>query len=214
MSPFTKVTCQAKVLQLEEPTETATGKILQNVLIADSSGTAKLTLWEADINKLEVNKSYELGKMVLREFRGQIQLSCGKDESTITGIDDLEGVQQDESSLLSDVIEKATVLGVLSLESYSTCLKCNGKITNADEEFGTCSKCGMLQLLGACKEEMAAQLMIKGGSSGNILLKAYGKVLHQITGGEVTSYRLLSAGSFTALHQDGVIRSVKVIKTD
>ena len=214
MPPFTKVTCQAKVLQLEEPTETANGKTLQNVLVADSNGTAKVTLWETDINKLEANKSYQLSKMILKEFRGQIQLCCGKDESLITEIDDLEAVQQDDSSLLSSAIEKATVIGVYSLEKYSICLKCNGKITSADGDFGTCSKCGMLQLLEACKEDMTAQLMIKSGSSENILLKAYGKVLQQITGEEVTSIRFLQADPFTAFHQDGVIRSVKVIKTD
>ena len=32
----------------------------------------------------------------------------------------------------NSAIEKATVIGVYSLEKYSICLKCNGKITSVD----------------------------------------------------------------------------------
>lgn len=209
--PFTRVTCEAKVVQVEEPTETANGKTLQNVMIADSSGMAKVTLWESDVHKLEADKSYRFSKMMLREFRGQTQLSSTKDESLMEEIDDLGVVHEDDDLLLSSAIEEATIVGVFSLEKYSTCLKCNGKITNAKGEIGTCSKCGMLQCLEACKEEVAAQMMIKS-STGNTMLKAYGKVLQQIAGEEVTSIGLLRAGSFTAFHQDGIIRSVKVEK--
>ena len=53
--------------------------------------------------------------------------------------------------------------------------------------------------------------MLIKSSSGNISLKAYGKVLQQIAE-DVTSIGLLRADPFTAIHQDGIIRSVKVMK--
>jgi len=136
MPPFTRVTCEAKVVRLDEPTETASGKILQNVLVADSSGMARVIIWENDINKLEINKSYQFNKMMLREFRGQVQLSIAKDESKMIEIDDLDAVQQNDNLLMSSTIENATIVGVISLEKYSICLKCNGKVTHAEDEFG------------------------------------------------------------------------------
>ena len=35
MPPFTKVTCEVKILQVDDVTETVNGKKLQNVLVAD-----------------------------------------------------------------------------------------------------------------------------------------------------------------------------------
>ena len=100
---------------------------------------------------------------MLREFRGQIQLSSAKDESVMIEIDDLGIVQEDDDLLLSSAIEEVTILGVYSLEKCPSCLKCNGKI-NAEGEISTCSKCDMLQRLKACKEEVTAQLLIKSST--------------------------------------------------
>ena len=57
--PFSRVTCKAKVLRVDEVTETSNGKKLQNVLVADSTGMVRVTLWESDVNRLEAHKSYD-----------------------------------------------------------------------------------------------------------------------------------------------------------
>lgn len=146
---------------------------LQNALVANNSGMAKIALWENDVNRLKKNITYRFDDMVVREFRGQMQLSTTKDsDSLMTEIDDLGTVKQDNDLLLNSTLKEAIIVGVCSLEEHSICLKCNGKVTNTGNEFGTCSKCGMLQYLGACNQELAAQLMIKS-SSGNVMLKAY-----------------------------------------
>ena len=198
------------MLCVDEPTETASGKTLQNVLVGDKTGVARVTLWESDIHKLVQKRSYQFNKMMVREFRGQMQLSTAKDENSMPEIDDLDEVQQDDDVMLNSCIENATIVGILSFEKFSVCLKCNGKVATADtdSEFGKCSKCGMLQFFNACKEEVAAQMMIKSGSE-NVLLKGYGKILQQITGEEVTPIGLLRAKPFTAYHQDGIIHSIK-----
>lgn len=40
----------------------------QDVIIADATGTARLTIWQLDINKLEKGKSYELKGINVREY--------------------------------------------------------------------------------------------------------------------------------------------------
>ena len=59
---FTKITCEAKVLRVDDVTETANKKKLQNAWVADSSGMAKITLWENDVDKLMTNRSQRLNK--------------------------------------------------------------------------------------------------------------------------------------------------------
>lgn len=206
MPPFTKVTCEVKILRVDDVTETVNGKKLQNVLVADSTGMAKVTLWENDVNRLKVLKSYRLTKMLVREFRGQVQLSATKEDTQMVEIDDLASVKEDDDLLLNSTLTNAKIVGVSSLEKYLSCLKCSGKV-NTDGEYGSCNKCGMFQCLDACKEEATAQLMVRS-STGNLMFKAFGKVLQQIAGEEVTAITLLQAQPFTAFHQDGIINSI------
>ena len=83
IQPYTKMNCKGKVIQLEEATKAANGKNIQNILIADRTATARVTLWEEDINKLVTNKSYQFKQLVLKEFRGERQLSSIKDRTKI-----------------------------------------------------------------------------------------------------------------------------------
>ena len=162
-------------------TETVNGKKLQNVLVADSTGMAKVTLWENDVNRLNALKSCRLTKMLVREFHGQVQLSATKEDTQMVEIDDLASVKEDDDLLLNSTLTYAKIVGVSSLEKYLSCLKkCSGKV-NTDGEYGSCNRCGMFQCLDACKEEATAQLMVKS-STGNLMFKAFGKVLQQIAG--------------------------------
>ena len=66
------INCETKVIQVDESTTVANGKILQNVLIPNRTATVRVTLWEDNINKLVNKKSYQL---MVKEFRGEMQLS-------------------------------------------------------------------------------------------------------------------------------------------
>ena len=120
--------CKGKVIQLEEATKAANGKNIQNILIADRTATARVTLWEEDINKLVTNKSYQFKQLVLKEFRGERQLSSIKDHTKIAQIDhDLDEIARNEVQLPVNTIKEAQIVGVFSIEHFSVCLKCNGK---------------------------------------------------------------------------------------
>ena len=54
------------------------GKKKEDVVVAESSGVARILLWEEDIGCLEANKSYLLAGMVVRSFGGEVYLSMSR----------------------------------------------------------------------------------------------------------------------------------------
>ena len=105
-----------------------------------------------------------------------------KDRTEIAQIDDLDEVARNEVQLPGNTIKEADIVGVFSIEHFSVCLKCNGKVLG-EEEFGTCNRCGMLQCMDICNRDVVGKIMIKGRED-SVVLKAYGTVLKEIVGEE------------------------------
>ena len=76
------VSVVAKVMEKSEPREVITkyGKRLSvaDVVLKDSSGTIKMSLWGNDINTVSVGDTIEVSNGYVNEFRGTPQLSTGK----------------------------------------------------------------------------------------------------------------------------------------
>jgi len=49
-----------------------------NAVIADETGTIKLTLWNEQINQVNVNDTVKIQNGYVTSFRGEIQLNIGK----------------------------------------------------------------------------------------------------------------------------------------
>ena len=58
-----------KVLSIENPVEVPRGK-KQDIMIGDSSGTAKLTIQEKEIGKMKEEQRYKINGVAVREFKG------------------------------------------------------------------------------------------------------------------------------------------------
>jgi len=87
------------------------------VVIGDGHGVAKISLWEDDVGMLQRSKSYRFERMVVKEYRGKMQLSTAPD-STITLIQDLDVEEVMEGlKLLPSSMENAKVIGVLGIQS-------------------------------------------------------------------------------------------------
>lgn len=209
---FQRVICEVKVLSVGVGMEVNGGKHKQDIVIGDSTGKAKLTLWESEIDTLQENMSYRLNGMIVREFKGKFFLSTSKENSNIEVIDDIgmvAEVDNDDVFTIFDKLKSVRIVGVETLDSYSGCMKCNGKVISdvEESELGICGRCGMMQCTTDCKKEITAQLRVKFGG-GIICLRAFGKILEEIAGGLVDRVSLLKAGVFNIEHHDGVIRSV------
>ena len=66
---------------MEEPAIVGQGMKKQDLLIGDSTGTARLALWETEVGTMEEEGSYRLGGLMVREFRKQKFLSTSKQSS-------------------------------------------------------------------------------------------------------------------------------------
>ena len=62
---FSSVSFSVKAILLHE-TAHLTDKLKQDIIVADATGTAKLTLWEDNVNSLEQGHSYKLVDYVVR----------------------------------------------------------------------------------------------------------------------------------------------------
>jgi len=91
---FLKVSTEVKVLvQKREPIYVSTGKMKQDVIVADHTSTMKVNLWEDYVDFME-DKSYSLTDFVVREYNCRQYLSMPKEGATIAPIEDIGGVEQ------------------------------------------------------------------------------------------------------------------------
>ena len=77
------ISIEAKVTEKSEPREVMsrfkdeTYKVA-TAMIADETGTIKLTLWNDQINKVSINNVVKVEKGYVTSFKGEIQLNIGK----------------------------------------------------------------------------------------------------------------------------------------
>jgi len=77
------VNVEAKVIEKSETHEVLsrfkdTTHKVATAIIADETGTIKLTLWNEQINKVNVNDTVKVENGYITSFRGEIQLNIGK----------------------------------------------------------------------------------------------------------------------------------------
>ncbi|HUU88408.1 MAG TPA: DNA-binding protein [Candidatus Glassbacteria bacterium] len=78
-----RISVEAKVVEKGEPRqvnsrykdETYT---ISDVMVADESGSIKLTLWNEQIDQVDVNNTVKIENGYITSFRGEIQLNVGK----------------------------------------------------------------------------------------------------------------------------------------
>ena len=89
LSIFQRVVCDIKVLKVNDSEEVSGGKVKQDILIGDTTGTLRLTVWEHHIGKLEEGNSYKLIGVNVQEFRGEKYLSTAKANCEVELIEDI-----------------------------------------------------------------------------------------------------------------------------
>jgi replication factor A1 len=78
-----RVNIEAKVVEKSEPREVLsrfkdTTHRVATAVIADETGTIKLTLWNDQINQVDVNDKVKVENGYVTSFKGEIQLNVGK----------------------------------------------------------------------------------------------------------------------------------------
>ena len=176
------------------------------------------------IGQVEKDKSYRFKKMMVRLFKGKKFLSTSKTDSDIEPIDDVGEVEiSDEAQLKEEVggsegsgrlVKGVRIIGIDRMTQYKGCVKCSGRIEECadDDELGECTRCHMIQCLDVCKQNISAQLTMKGSDGIPLTLRVFNKVLFNIVQKQqpldITPKMLLKAPTFHLRHLNGVVQSV------
>lgn len=224
MAQYQRVTVEGKVVQLNKAEEVSGGKKKQDMVVADSSGSIRVTIWEEMIGKVKKERSYRFSKMMVRAFKGKKFLSTSKTGSEVEEIDDIGEVEvDDEQEVEGEEREKngpggqikgVKIVGVERFFQYNGCFKCSGRVEEDkdDADFGECAKCKMYQCLEGCKHNISVQLTLKSEDGSIVTLRAFDKVLCDITkttdSKDVNMKVLLKAEVFNIRHFNGIIQSI------
>ena len=119
----------------------------------------KITLWQNDMQKLELGKSYIIEYATIKSFNNVKYLSTPKISFNVAPIDDIGEVKQLEDDPTNDRVEAAIIFGVESINHHKVCIKCQGKV-DLDGIIGTCCKCGMTERMDRCTTKLSARLFV------------------------------------------------------
>ena len=122
----------------------------QECTIAYLTRSAKLTLWEDNVEVLATDNSYELTGLQVRSLK---YLSVSRDNFSVKEISDIGAVtNEDPESEKSYSLSNVTVRGVRLFDSYNT-------ITE-NPALSKCNKCGTLQRTDRCSTQVTANIEI------------------------------------------------------
>ena len=208
---FDRISVDAKAVRVGEPVMVSGGIKKQDVTIADSKSAAKVTLWQNDIGRMLEGKSYRLSNVVVRCYQSTKYLSMPKEGGLIIECDDLGDVVESDVAEDFDTIEGAEVVGVLRLDSYPACIAqaCKSKVAPTSGKLGCCSKCEMVQIIGRCKMQLSAKVVIAEGEKYHTL-NVFGTNVSDIAQEDNVSVEaLISAPPFTLTYENNVITSIR-----
>lgn len=153
--PFQKVSLSAKVIEIDEIATLQDGRKVQNIMISDSTGTAKVALWEDSINSVKLLKSYKFVNLTVKNYHETNTLFTPRKNFSTTNIDDLQEVcPLIESIKRSKTLQNAKVIAVTNFKSVILCLQCNpGSISliSDSDTLGNCNNCSSIVAVNSCK---------------------------------------------------------------
>ena len=175
-----QVSVTAKALRVYEKLEVKPGLYKQDVTLADSTGTVRITLWQDDIGKLDVEQSYHIQNLLVRSYDGSKYLTPPKSGSTITPKDDIGAVEEPEDEEDKNELVDADVIAVPYIAANKICVSCKGKVDSLNEHIGRCTKCSTLQRLDKCSQQLSAKLIV-GIQDRSLHLHAFLPMIRRIT---------------------------------
>ena len=209
MGVFDKMTIYAKVVKVNS-SETVNNIPQQDVVIADNTGTIRVSLWGESVDTVVEGGSYRFENFTVRLFRFKKYLNQAKSQSPIEMIDDIGAVIVQETDEEVSVIHQVKIVRVLALDTYKSCLLCKARIVPmTPPPLGKCSKaeCAMIQCFDMCPEQASAKLLLQYQPDSNqsklVQLHAFNQQLLQLRNlspdQNVTSTALLNRPTFTSV---------------
>ena len=162
------VNIRAKIVAIAPARPVSTG-IVQELTVADNTGSISLSLWDENIDKLVMSAAYSLNHLSVRTYHNRKVLTFGR-QSSYKSIDDLKLTPaKDDDKKITSQIANAKIVGTLDFQLCYSCVNCNTNVEFRDNTFMRCSRCSVLQHKQSCKFEVCVRLLVQGDSEKIIL---------------------------------------------
>lgn len=186
ISPNQRVDTVIKVLTVGPPQTVnkrdGTTLMMQECIVADSTGTCRLVLWGDDITKAKQSQSYQMKQLTVRLYKDAKFLSVGTNTAFLE-VDDIGDVMQhsenDEDKTNNDEIV-GEIDAVLSFDVYYSCMSCKSKLKE-NVNIAQCPKCNMHIKLSKCKRVSTATIIVGDVSGHDHQLTIFDPLLTTIT---------------------------------
>ena len=84
-----------QVIKISDPAKVGKGLTKQEVTIADRTDGALLTLWESDVQTLDIGFSYQFNRLIVCSYHGNRQLSLPATGASVDLIDNIGDIAED-----------------------------------------------------------------------------------------------------------------------
>lgn len=214
---FQKVAVKVKIVEVAETVLLDNNCQVQDVTVADESGTAKLTLWQANVGKLTVGKTYSLHNVMVKCYCEEFCLTTPKAGMTITEIENLPKVVEvvPQNNSIKE-FTNAKVVAVRNLQRIRSCrVYKKGEMNTMEQNVsvGTCTKCPTTALLSVCEFHASAQLVVMCDNI-QYQLRALGLHMCQIAQKKVqeplTEIDLVLSGNFDCKYNHDTMNIINV----
>ena len=161
-SEYDLVSTTVKVISCEQPFMFPGGKQKQDLVVDDRTGTATITLWEQNVGMLERERCYKLTSWQIKEYGGKKYLGLARDQGSETSLlsEDIEVTKCADQEATEKPISNPAIVAVLKLETFKSCLRCQGRVEPESPPLGRCSKpeCGTLQRFDICNKSTVVEI--------------------------------------------------------
>ena len=147
----------------------------QEVIIRDTTGCIKFTLWGDNVDTLELNNTYLLKNLRVKSFNNRKFLNTAKGEEFVH--DEPTPFEQQCVSIddeITDFPEKTistNILGIHQVTRSLSCVSCNKKVVpNPDDDsVGECESktCHLKQLTETCNIKWTLRILVESSTERN-----------------------------------------------
>lgn len=183
-----RISISGKVVAFLSPVEQivmkGAGKHLskRELKVADGTAACRCVIWENHIDQVEEDKCYTFENATVRSFNGAKYVSVGE-KAIISAIDEIGYVVDDASCDETGgiVVVKAEIVEVVSMENYSSCRNCHGKVMeSANQAIGECTKCGSKVKLMKSKRQNVARVILLEEGDKEYKVTMFGDVIENV----------------------------------
>ena len=134
-------------------------------LLADTTGSIRLDVWDTNIPQLRLGNVYRLTPVGIRLWSGQKKISTTVN-TRVTVVEDESFTEiavehHDEARKLGEeVLEIDNILSVEKVEHFSKCVNCTRKLVQVTlENIVQCDRCGHSMRLSQCEQSIMAKVV-------------------------------------------------------